>query len=468
MNGILINLNQRITMVHINKFLCMLSMLCVFVCPAWAVEDNFEQAYAPINVAGITIFVPIDLQPEKIAYLSVKETSSQFLIEWSPNPESNYFVLEQFINDKWQVVSNRITTNKYSINKINGSTFRVKGCHRYGCADWGEVNNVVRLPLQIASFSTNHINVDKGNTVVVSWKVNGASIVNLKVKNTYYKALPPSGSKRIPIHDFTIVELNTSGFGSTQNQQLAIAVNSTSTTKAVQLSGYLQPLVNLGLDIIERAILSDDNFTYVFTQDAYLHKVNNESEIVWSKKLSGVVANKPIMSNGYLYYSVSLINGAGELCKTAIMSAQTVCIETKGMVIASPVIMQTPSHALMAKDSQTQKSSYFTNNESNRLLSITTSGLVVEYDLETLTVTNEFAIPTAYQRSSILTNAKISENNELILRTDEDQLVAFVIPPTNSSVDKFLNTMKSVLRVDHNVTQKVQPKQLDIAWQKEL
>lgn len=435
-----------------------------------AAEEEFKQAYAPVGISGITVFVPIDIYPESAPYLTIKETPSEYLLQWTKSSDSNYYILEQLINGKWQLVSNNILTNEYRADKSGGAVFRVKGCHQYGCAHWTNVNNIISLPLQITSFSTDKIKVNQGEQVIVNWDVTGASSVNLNVNGTDYKSLSSSGSKSITLNDYSVFEISASGFGFSQTQHLAVVVNKPKVIEPVELSGNLQPLMNLGLDIIERAILSESDFTYVATQDGFLHKINNQSQIIWSKGLNGVLANKPISSNGYLYYSVSLINGAGKICKTSMHSADTICENTSSTVIASPIINQIPSSIIASKNQVTTQSNYFSSDANNSLLSVTTAGLVTEYNLETLMVTNQFMLPRAYRSKSILSDAKISQNNELILRTAENKIIAFIIPPTSFAQTSIFSSIKRffVASDDEHEVQNTQPKVLDIAWQKEL
>ena len=440
--------------------------LCLFLTLSLNAEQEFEQAYAPISVSGITIFVPIELYPDETNYLSIKETAEKYLLQWTDNSNSDYYVIERKVNNSWQLVADQVSTNEYQASKSYGDEFRVRGCHQYGCSDWTNVNNISRLPLQITSFYTNRSLVNVGDDIVVSWNVLGASEVNLKVNNTNYIALPFSGSKTLTLHDYALFELSTIGFGNTATQELAVVVNQPRVLQPVDLSGYLHPLENLGLDIIKRAILTVDNYTYVATQDGFMHKVNDQSQIVWSKNTNGVIANQPIISNGYLYYSVSLINGAGEICKTSILSAETICKGTGHVVIASPIINQVPSNSLTTN---TQKSSKTSNlSDANKsLLSIDTSGVVTEYNLETLTVQNKFMLPTSYRNNSILSNVKISQNNELVLRTD-NQVVALVIPSASSAVTSFFSKVQSFFTRDNMEVINKDIEVLNIAWEKEL
>ncbi|MFP3349940.1 hypothetical protein R0K04_00835 [Pseudoalteromonas sp. SIMBA_153] len=436
-----------------------------------AAEEEFKQAYAPVGISGITVFVPIDIYPESAPYLTIKETPSEYLLQWTKSSDSNYYILEQLINGKWQLISNNILTNEYRADKSGGAVFRVKGCHQYGCAHWTNVNNIISLPLQITSFSTDKIKVNQGEQVIVNWDVTGASSVNLNVNGTDYKSLSSSGSKSITLNDYSVFEISASGFGFSQTQHLAVVVNKPKVIEPVELSGNLQPLMNLGLDIIERAILSESDFTYVATQDGFLHKINNQSQIIWSKGLNGVLANKPISSNGYLYYSVSLINGAGKICKTSMHSADTMCENTSSTVIASPIINQIPSSIIASKNQVTTQSNYFSSdaNNSNSLLSVTTTGLVTEYNLETLTITNQFILPDDYRNNPILSDAKFSKQNELLLRTAPNQVTAFFIPSSDSGRgDGIFSSVQRFFSTSSDDNQSTQPQVLDIAWQKEL
>lgn len=447
---------------------CFVTILSFYSCLVIA-QQEFEQAYAPVSVSGVTIFVPIELYPDTTTYLTIKETPTEYWLQWTKNSESNYYVIEHYINGSWQLVASNITGNEYRADKNLGNKFRVKGCHQYGCADWTNINNVNASPLHITSFSTNKSKVTQGERVVVSWNVEGASEVNLKVNGTNYKALPFSGNKTITAYDYSLFELSAVGFGSTKKQKTAVVVNKPQVIKEVQSSGYLQPLKNLGLDIIERAIITNGSFTYVPTQDGFLHKVNNQSQIVWSRNLDGVIANKPVIDNSYLYYSVSLMNGTGKICKTYMYSAESLCKSAGGKVIASPVVKISASNTLPPEDQVYSTSNYFQGGFNNSILTVSTTGLVTEYDLEALTVKNQFILPGDYRNNPILSDAKLSQQNELLLRTAPSQVTAFLIPSSGSGGgDDIFSSVQRFFTTSSNDIQNTEPQVLDIAWQKEL
>lgn len=430
-------------------------------------QQDFEQAYAPVNVSGITIFVPIEVYPETTTYLTIKETPTEYWLQWTKNSDSQYYILEHYINGSWQVVANNITNNEYRAEKSLGDQFRVKGCHQYGCAGWANINNVNTSPLHIASFSTNKSKVNQGERIVVSWNVMGASEVNLKINGINYKAQPFFGSKSIIAYNYSLIELSAVGFGDIKKQKTAVVVNKPQVIREVELSGYLQPLKSLGLDIVERAIITNGRFTYVPTQDGLLYKVNNDSQIIWSKKLNGVIANKPIIDNGYLYYSVSLINNRGELCKTHTSSASSQCKSAGGNLIASPVIKKNENDFSPPDDQTFSTFNYFNDTVGNSILSVSTTGLVTEYSLDTLTVINQFILPGDYRNNPILSDAKISKENELLLRTAPNQITAFAIPSTGSG-DGIFSSVQRFFTANSDDAQNTEPKVLDIAWQKEL
>jgi hypothetical protein len=45
--------------------------------------ETFEQAYAPIDVSGITIFIPIDLIPDNPNFVTVKIEGDRYQLEWT-------------------------------------------------------------------------------------------------------------------------------------------------------------------------------------------------------------------------------------------------------------------------------------------------------------------------------------------------------------------------------------------------
>ena len=77
-----------------------------------------------------------------------------------------------------------------------------------------------------------------------------------------------------------------------------------------------------------------------------------------------------------------------------------------------------------------------------------------------------FMLPSAYRSKSILSDAKISQNNELILRTAENKIIAFIIPPTSFAQTSIFSSIKRffVASDDEHEVQNTQPKVLNIAW----
>ncbi|MCP4990707.1 MAG: hypothetical protein GY928_33085 [Colwellia sp.] len=113
-------------------FILLLAHLIISV-PANATQ-TFEQAYAPIDVSGITIFIPIELTPDPATYLTIKKTDNQALLEWEPLANATHYILELEINGNWVVLNNNLQTNSFATSINNNLKFRVSRCHQYGCS----------------------------------------------------------------------------------------------------------------------------------------------------------------------------------------------------------------------------------------------------------------------------------------------------------------------------------------------
>ncbi|KNC68850.1 hypothetical protein AC626_02525 [Pseudoalteromonas rubra] len=98
-------------------------------------------------------------------------------------------------------------------------------------------------------------------------------------------------------------------------------------------------------DINHRTVVHHLDSIFFATHDNKLVKYSNQSgswAFDWEVALSGVVSNRPVFSDGYVYYSVSLLRERGQVCRTQINDVdQHVCSGIRNSnIIASPVLVK--------------------------------------------------------------------------------------------------------------------------------
>lgn len=98
-------------------------------------------------------------------------------------------------------------------------------------------------------------------------------------------------------------------------------------------------------DINHRTVVHHLDSIFFATHDNKLVKYSNQGgswAFDWEVALSGVVSNRPVFSDGYVYYSVSLLRERGQVCRTQINDVdQHVCSGIRNSnIIASPVLVK--------------------------------------------------------------------------------------------------------------------------------
>ncbi|WP_193343326.1 hypothetical protein [Pseudoalteromonas luteoviolacea] len=174
------------------RYLFTFILLLVLSSKSIANQRSFEQAYAPISVNKITIFIPIENLPSNSRLVSLKETDNGYLIEWDQADGATFYYVEQLVNGVWQQVGGDVTGLSMSISGKSSSQFRVVACGRYGCSKQATHQNVIANgDLQLSQFSLSKPEVTLGQASLLSWKVKNASSVTITGSNgSVYYYLP--------------------------------------------------------------------------------------------------------------------------------------------------------------------------------------------------------------------------------------------------------------------------------------
>jgi hypothetical protein len=408
--------------------------------------ETFEQAYAPIDVSGITIFIPIDLIPESPHLLTVKTTDDKYLVEWSAISGATRYIIEHKVNEKWVTLNSNVATNSYAVALSYSPEFRVTSCHQFGCSTAQSVNNLADIPLQINSFLPDNYNTEQGESVTLSWRVVGASRVKLTSnKGHNYDNLPFISTMAASTNDMTTFTLTATGFGKQTSQTLTLVKPTRPPSiKASSSDNYLQLFYTLGLEPIERSLLvGHKKHNYVATLNEFLYSVTDENKIAWKIALPGLMANKPILltspdNEDYLFFALSngdvnslQSTGQGKLCRLSTNNPQANpkdklhCINMPANAIASPIAYKESS----------------ANTEDTRLFQIDIHGKIFEFSpfvshfstensepIETVQLLNDNREPIR-----VLTTPKIEYTKKaFVVRTEKNEIVIY--PLLNSAV----------------------------------
>ncbi|OCQ23661.1 hypothetical protein A7985_06885 [Pseudoalteromonas luteoviolacea] len=179
---------------------------------------EFEQAYAPIFVGDIVTFIPVEIIPETTRYLSVKTHSNRADVAWSPNKDADYYQLQKYENGVWTYVTERHSLTYHSVYGSSGP-FRVRGCHKYGCAPWQSYNHQVQGSLDILSFTSDNSQFNSSGRVKLEWSLQGATSVSLlreeagTVVSKLDNLSPTKGSLYVNVNKMTEFTLIATGFG---------------------------------------------------------------------------------------------------------------------------------------------------------------------------------------------------------------------------------------------------------------
>ncbi len=430
--------------------------------------QTFEQAYAPIDVSGITIFIPIELIPDSAKYLTIKNTNNQSLLEWNALQGATNYILEHKVNGNWVILNDNVQGNSYTASIYDGPEFRVSSCHQYGCSSSQSINNWADVAMQIRSFQATDYQVSDSDTIDISWDIIGASKVKLQSnKGHNYDNLSPRSSMRVSTNDLTTFTLTASGFGSQISQKLSI-IKPVPKPEVIapKSSIYLQPLYDLGLEPIERSLLiGKNNNNYVADLQKKLHRVSDTGQIIWTRDLHGLIANQPAYltdANGeaYLFFSLSksnLIdtNITGQFCRLKVDNQDISCFNLTNNAIAGPafyiehgVITSTP-----------------------RLFLIDAKGLLHEFlpfEKESLQLIGSQQLLHNKTAIRVLTTPQINPlTKQFIVRTENNDFLAYPVPTAESFLSQSINAVSNVFASETTQTNE-QPVQTDAVWSRKL
>ncbi len=454
------------SMLQAGIFFILLTAHLIISVPANATQ-TFEQAYAPIDVSGITIFIPIELIPEPATYLTIKNTGNQSLLEWEPLANVTRYILEQEINGNWVVLNNNLLTNSYATSINNNLKFRVSSCHKYGCSVSQAITDQINVDIQIRSFLASDYKVNGGDTIDLDWDVIGASTINLSSnKGHNYQNLAPKGSTKISTNDLTTFTLTASGFGTQVSQKLSI-IKPVAKPQVIapQSSIYLQPLYDLNLEPIERSLLvGKNNNNYVADLQRQLHRVSDTGQIIWTRNLTGLIANQPVYlidANGdaFLFFALSksnLIdtNIAGQFCRLKVDNQHMSCFNLANNAIAGPVVN-------MEDDVNPQ------------LYLIDVSGFLYEFsafESENLELIASQQLLHNQSSIRVLTTPQLNiDNQQLIVRTENNDFLAYPLPTAESFMSQTINAVSNILSSDTSqVDQEQTQTQTNPVWSRKL
>ncbi|KZN51727.1 hypothetical protein N474_23945 [Pseudoalteromonas luteoviolacea CPMOR-2] len=317
---------------------------------------EFEQAYEPVMVFGAPVLVPVESTPEDTLYLSVQSKQDAMLVAWSPSQDADYYQLQYLEGGVWKYASEKHYLTYLTVDVSRGP-FRVRGCHKYGCAQWQADNRAVQAPLSIKAFYSNSAQADRYGRLMLGWHVEGATDVTITArKNGQVAAVnrslaPSKGLLDAYVDQLTEYTLSATAFsGEAITKTLVVtAIPKLPVTLTGIKNNYKQPLYETGLDIVEKSITEyRDNLIFA-THDGHLlfykgtHDHNQEMQwdYGWHIELEGVVNNAPIIEGDFLYFTESYYDSTGRACRIRWQDALgKVCSnKASSSLLASPVLV---------------------------------------------------------------------------------------------------------------------------------
>ena len=400
----------------------------------------FKQAYAPIDVSGITIFIPIELIPAPPTLLIIDTTATDYILEWSMVSGATRYIVEYKLAGQWVVHNSNVTGNSYTISKdLQATEFRVITCQQFGCSTGKNVDNTDDSPLQIRSFLSAKYHTQQDERVNLSWNVVGATNVQLTSnKGLNYNNLALTGTTSVTTDDLTTFTLIATGFSKQNQQQLSIikAEPAPVFTASAQ-SIYLQPLYDLGLQPIERSLYMGHNRrSYVATYDQKLFQVADTANGNWEWviNLPGLMANKPLLlakpetSEQYLFFGLSNKhldghNSRGKVCRFNISSSYLACINLPNNIIASPIIYQ------------------------QRLFQVDVTGILYEFSPFSVNFSEYLyaeSLETEGKKIRVLTTPQIDSATGAIIVRSENELHYFPLPASGAQAAEQINSEPTI------------------------
>ncbi|WP_155730979.1 hypothetical protein [Pseudoalteromonas luteoviolacea] len=333
----------------LSKILALIS-LCTYY--ANASTQQFEQAFAPVSANDIVFFVPIELKPSPSLILNGSFNQSDLTLAWSEVKDADYYQVEEYTNGIWKALNTNLANNSLHLKgPLKSENYRVRSCHRYGCSDWKTLVSYVDSKPKLRYFYANKYLVTYGESVTINWQFINAHDLKLYVNGLLYaENLHSSGRKSINVNGLTNVEILATGVAGSKREKITVAArNDVNHSKVVGVSGYVQPLYGVNrpngepIWIINRSIKTTaQGDIYAATPDNSIVKVDQNSTFRWEYKTNGIVANKPLLHSGNLYFGVSKLDGKGEVCikKDDIQNYSAHCVTTESEVISSPFLFK--------------------------------------------------------------------------------------------------------------------------------
>ncbi|KZW98707.1 hypothetical protein JL49_21570 [Pseudoalteromonas luteoviolacea] len=323
----------------------------------YAKANTFEQAFAPIRTGGAIVYVPIELSPNHPEYFSIKPQDDSHLLAWHFENDAHFYQIEALVNGQWQTLSLNVTTAFYRVPLSTGAaSYRIRGCHNYGCSDWKGSNRAVTEETDINAFYANNIAVAKFQSVTLNWVVQGASAVSITSNHgaNYSNLNPNHGSLSIDVYKETTFTLSIADFnGQKKYTEITVGVIPERVVNKSTKTEHIQPLYDINQDIIHKTLVAFDDAIYFATHDKklvhYRYEPDAQTEskwqLIWEKPLSGEISNPPTLYNNKLFYSVSIFGGKSQVCSVSlVLFSQHTCTQVKqAQLYASPVVVDTTS-----------------------------------------------------------------------------------------------------------------------------
>lgn len=453
---------------------------------------EFKQAYAPIKVGKITTFIPIERAPDAPVYVSVQPDDAGDRLVWTAVGDADYYRIEQYISGKWVIVNANYQGNHYTMPSTASGVYRVTACDEYGCAEAKQQNRVTSELFSVNAFYSDRSQVDEFGQLKLGWQITGAARVSLtRYENgsavySWPILNPQQGTLTTKINQRSHFKLTAYDFnGQATTRALSIT---TMPENPIQLDGvkgqYHQPHFLSGLDVVEHSVLENEDNLFFATHDQtlYRYSVNKQAgKIVdwkpeWKLSLPGVVNDTPTLIGSELLFSVSMLNGTGQVYRARLSDGKITqrSKATNSNLLASPLFVQSK---LSTSDRALRTVSGIftpTTEVQGGIYVFHHNGLIQVLDPNNLEVVlSEYNVGEAQVRF-INTPSLITESSggmqQLIMQNDDELFGVNV--PTLTSPSIINNTMEQLFGSEQTESQadntNKQPQTLPVVWRKKL